>query len=202
MLAGALMADWVTTSTMLSHLRDFARAEAWEEFVARFRAPIIAFAMRLGLGRPDAEEAAQEALLDFAAAYRSGEYDRSKGRLSHWLFGIAYRRALRQRRAAMRREVALPQGSGGAADLRVLDEHAATAVWDREWERQLLAQCLERVRGEVEPQTYQAFELVSRLDCPPAEAARALGISVTAVYNAKHRVAKRIRQLRAECEEM
>ena len=42
--------------------------------------------------------------------------------------------------------------------------------------------------------------MVVRDDRSPDEAAAALGLSIKSVYNAKHRILKRIRQLRAEYE--
>ena len=71
--------DWVTTSTILENLRDFQNGSAWDRFVSRFHKPILSFIRELGFSETDAEDVAQEALLDFAAAYRDGRYDRSKG---------------------------------------------------------------------------------------------------------------------------
>jgi DNA-directed RNA polymerase specialized sigma24 family protein len=60
---------------------------------------------------------------------------------------------------------------------------------------------LERVRREVEPATMRAFELVMQ-DRTPAEAAQELGVAVKAVYNAKYTVLKRLRDLRADLENL
>lgn len=81
------------------------------------------------------------------------------------------------------------------------DEEASAQLWDRQWEQALLEQCLHRVRQEVEPSTMRAFELVALADRAPAEAARDLGLSVKAVYHAKYRVLKRVRELRAALED-
>ena len=55
---------------MLGRLRDFADEDAWRPFVQRFRAPLVAFGHKLGLPAADAEDVAQETLLDFARSYR------------------------------------------------------------------------------------------------------------------------------------
>src|SRR3954470_19563500 len=91
---------WITTATVLQKLRDFENHDAWESFAERFRTPVVSFAKGMGLRQADAEDAAQETLLAFAEAYRRGDYDPAKGRLSRFLFGIAYRQALKGRRVA------------------------------------------------------------------------------------------------------
>lgn len=193
--------DWHTTSTILSELRDYENAVAWRQLDARFRRPIVSFARRLGLPETDAEDVAQETLVEFAAAYRKGRFDREKGRLSRWLFGIAYRQALSGRRERQRRTakggVAVAQTTFWA---QVPDENAASHSWDQEWEHALLQQCLEQVAREVEVTTLQAFRLVVGQNETATTAAEMLGVPIKTVYNAKHRVLKRIRELRAALE--
>src|SRR5262245_42778033 len=96
--------EWVTTSTVLKRLADFGDRDAWRTFDERFRAPIASFARKQGLSASDAEDVAQETLLGFAQAYKQGEYDKTRGRLSQWLFGIARRRMAQARRKGERLE--------------------------------------------------------------------------------------------------
>jgi RNA polymerase sigma-70 factor (ECF subfamily) len=186
---------WLTTATVLQNLRDFDNREAWSSFADRFRQPIISFARSMSLTQADAEDAAQETLLAFAEAYRRGQYDPAKGRLSKFLFGIAYRQALRARRVGA--QVA-PVGTTVWA--QVPDEQSASGIWDAEWARGLLDECLAQVRTEFEPQTYRAFELTVRDGRDAADAANELGVPIKSVYNAKHRILKRIRELREQFE--
>jgi RNA polymerase sigma-70 factor (ECF subfamily) len=79
---------------------------------------------------------------------------------------------------------------------QVPDEQAASGVWDVEWERALLDQCLQQARMEFGTEKYRAFEMVVREGRPPAEVAQALGLAVGTVYNAKYHVVKRLRELR------
>lgn len=185
--------EWITTTTVLHDLRDFSNEAAWGRFVGHFRLPIASFGRSMGLSSLDAEDLAQQTLAEFADAFRRDRYDRDKGRLSSWLFGIAYRQALRLAREA-RREPAAPGPPP--------DEPAATAIWDDQWRIAILSQCLDRARAEFEPATFEAFELTVHRGLSPSAAARELGISVKAVYNAKHRVLKRVRELRESLESM
>jgi RNA polymerase sigma-70 factor (ECF subfamily) len=184
---------WLTTATVLQNLRDFDNREAWSSFADRFRQPVVSFARGMGLGQADAEDAAQETLIAFAEAYKSGQYDPAKGRLSKFLFGIAYRQALRARRVGA--QVA-PVGT--TVWSKIPEEAEASGVWDVEWARSLLDDCLRQVRAEFEPQTFRAFELSVRDGRDASEAAAELGVPVKSVYNAKHRILKRIRELREQ----
>lgn len=194
--------DWITTTTVLASLRDFNDESAWGRFVSRFRQPVLRFARSIGLTESDAEDVTQETLVAFAEGFRKGQYDRTKGRLSQWLFGIAYRKAMdEQRRAARRPGVQAPPASS-SADGRLVDEATLIATWDLEWEQSLMEQCLEQARNEVEPVTFRAFEMVVRECRDAGEVAAALGVNIKLVYNAKHRVLTRVRRLRAEFEQV
>jgi len=192
--------DWITTSTILQDLADFSNQSAWERFATRFRSPIVNFARRMGLSEADAEDTAQETLVAFAEAYRQGRYDRTKGRLSQWLFGIAFRQALSERRGAARRARLTAQANGSSFGADVVDD-AAAKLWDQEWEQALLQTCLLRARQEVEPTTFRAFELLMREGRTPADVAAELRVPVKSVYNAKYTVLKRMRELRAGIED-
>ena len=192
--------DWITTSTILEDLADYAKQDAWTRFGERFRDPIERFARQMGLSHADAEEAAQETLLAFAESYRGGRYDREKGRLSQWLFGIAFRQALATRRSVMRREKVTSQAQDSSFWRNVPDQNSAGRLWEQQWEEAVVELCLRRVRQEVEPATMRAFEAVVCQGQTAAVAARTLGVPVKAVYNAKYTVLKRMRQLRTDLE--
>lgn len=192
-----MSADWVTTTTILEDLRGFDNHVAWRRLVDRFHAPITRFARGQGLAAADAEDVTQEALAEFARAYRDGRYDRDKGRLSRWLFGIVFRKILQSREKHQRDRAA---GQPTPAWEALPDERRTWDSWDKEWEEAVWRICLDRVRMEFEPPTLAAFERVVRDERPIAATAEELGLTVKAVYNAKHRVLKRLRELKAEFE--
>jgi RNA polymerase sigma-70 factor (ECF subfamily) len=192
--------DWVTTSTIIDRLRTGNDQGAWSGFVERFRRPVIAFAHGLGLSETQAEDAAQETLMAFATQLRAGAYQRERGRLSSWLFGIAYRQAMAARRkGAVERARVMEAADGAGGDVA---EGAASMVWDREWERRVLEECLQQARSEVEPKTFAAFELAVQTGISAEAAAEQLGLTAKQVYNAKHRILKRLRELREQYEDL
>jgi RNA polymerase sigma-70 factor (ECF subfamily) len=195
--------DWVTTSTILHDLRDYANDDAWRRLVERFRDPIVRFVEKLGFPEAEAEDVTQDALLAFAEKLRAGLYDRERGRLRSWLFGIVYKQALKQRERDHRRERPLRDAAAAERAMAELaDEKTVADLWDTFWERFLARECFRQVRQEFGPDSVRAFELVVREDRSPQQAADEIGVPVKAVYNAKHRILKRMRELRAEIEEM
>jgi RNA polymerase sigma-70 factor (ECF subfamily) len=190
------MTEWLTSSTLLQGLRDFNDHSALNRFAGRFEGPIRSFANRLGVPPSDIEDVVQEVLIAFAQAYRDGKYDRSKGRLSSWLFGIAYRQIAsfrRKRLASQQRHDA--RGAHTTFWAGLPDENSARQTWCAAWETHVVEACLQQVRSEVAVNTYRAFEMTVREMRTPDEAAAALGMSRNAVYVAKHRVLNRLQEL-------
>jgi RNA polymerase sigma-70 factor (ECF subfamily) len=193
--------EWVTTSTILHGLRDFDNATAWEQFVERFRPTLNAFVGRVGVRPADVDDVVQESLVAFAESHRGGRYERNRGRLSRWLFGIAYRQAMRQLRRYGSGEVHPETQPGETSFLDKLpDERSATDLWERIWEEHLVLDCLRRIREESSPRSYRIFELAVLRELSASEVADQLGIEIKAVYNEKHRTLRRIREIRAELE--
>ena len=166
----------------------------------RFHTPLVNFARQLDLPADEAEDAAQDTLVACVSSMRNGYYDRSRGRLTTWLFGIALRVVLNARRrlAILTQRVQAGRGTSFWDSIPAVPEDSTQ--WLREWKRALLEGYLEHVCAQFEPRTFRAFELVVRAGWKPADVAAELGTTVKSVYNAKHRVLKCIRELRDEHE--
>lgn len=188
--------DWKTTSAILARLHDPGDQAIWQTFHERFRPPLLSFARKLGLGDEAAEDVAQEALLAFASAYRSGGYDPARGRLSSWLFGIAYRQAALALRKQIR-EHRRRDARGGHTSFwgAVPAEADASAVWDQEWQQATVQQCLRQLQAEMSDATYRAFYRIVYDNQPPEQVATELNMTRNAVYVAKHRALKRLGEL-------
>lgn len=179
--------EWVTTTILLEQLADFDDA-VWTRFAQRFRGPLVEFARRYGLSDDAGQDVAQEALLAFAVGYRGGRFERGRGKLRSWLFGIAHREVLRRLRSDATRRAR----GGDVLPERPTDDASAESAWQQAWDRHVLAECLEIVRRQVEPTTFAAFERVTLHGVPPQIAANDLGITRNAVFIAKHRVLSRL----------
>ena len=194
--------DWKTTSTVLDRLYADDGQSAWDLLVGHFRDTIVRFGERAGLTRADAQDAAQETLVAFVQAFRRGRYDRSKGRLKSWLFGIAQRQILsvRQREIADRAR-RQSSGSGPGLEEELVDEAGMVDVWEDVWRRTIYARSLEQVQGEVTPQTFEIFRALVFDERPTEEICERFAISRTKVYNVKHRVTKRLAELVRQYED-
>ncbi len=195
------MSDATITSTMLLEgLREADNATVWQQYVDRYRPLILEYARRAGVRTDDAEDIAQQALAAFADAYRAGRYDRDKGRLRDWLFGIVRNQLRHWYQRGRGREV---QITGESSDFfaKVEDKEHMQAGWNEQWRAAVLEQCLLRVRGEVQPSTWDAFDLFACRGWPAARVAEHLGISPDAVFGAKRRVLNRVRELQPLLEE-
>jgi len=184
-----------TRTTLLDGLKAPDNPSAWQEFIARYQPLVLAVGRRLGLQEADAEDAAQETLAAFVQAYRKDRYDRQKGRLRDWLCGIACHKVRDVMRRRSRQVRPVTDKTDGTRFLNQIEDTRAESLWDEEWDRAVLRQCLSEVRWQVQPQTYEAFELFVLRQWPPARVAEHLRVSEDVVYQSKSRVLKRVRQL-------
>lgn len=181
-----------TTTKLLDALKEPANEPVWAQMDARYRPVIAGLARRLGLNESDADETAQQSLVEFLCAYRDGRYDRSKGRLSSWILGIARHTALRVRK---RRDAARGGEEDAMSDLP--DEVALRPIWDEERDRAIIARALAQLRDQsaVDDRTLLAFELVALRGVPAAEVGQQCGMTVDQVYVAKSRLTKSLKEL-------
>jgi RNA polymerase sigma-70 factor (ECF subfamily) len=193
----------VTNTFLLEGLQNPDNQVVWQEFVDRYRPLLVKYARRLGLKEADAQDASQQTLIAFCTAYQQGKYDREKGRLRIWLFGIARNQVMNMHRRDKRKEVQVAEDSDQTNFFaRQGNENELEQIWEEEWRDAVLRQCLEEVRKEVDPKTIEAFELFAWKGTPAQEVAEKLGMTANAVFIAKHRVMKRIKELLPQMEEV
>lgn len=180
-----------TRPSLLLRLRDPADRASWGAFAGVYGPLVKGYCRHHGLQDADADDVSQEVLLRVARAIGSFEYDPARGRFRDWLGAVA-RNAVRR---AANRDRTAARGTG--ADDRPELDGAATAEPDPEWvaryQAGLLAAACDRARPHFEPHTWAAFERVWRDRVSAAEVAAELGLPIHAVYVAKSRVVKRLR---------
>ena len=190
----------VTSTTLLEGLKDPGNETVWLQFVERYRPLILRYGERLGLPAEDAEDATQASLLAFCQAYREAKYERSRGRLGDWLFGIVHNQMRNaQRKRGRNREVAVTETQAGAIESHSSEE--MERLWEEEWRDAVARECLAQVQREVQEATFRAFEAHVIEGRPVSEVAEELGLTPNAVYGAKRRVLRRIRELKPFMED-
>ncbi len=195
----------VTSTHLLEGLKDSHNQLVWHDFVARYSPLIQRFARRKFRLRPDeAEEAAQASLIAFAESYRKGNYNRDKGRLRSWLFGIATKQIKSLLRRQQRDRFVQPDDDSNRTRFinQIPDSDVdLQAAWEEEWQKAALKQCMQEIRAQFDDRTVKAFELFAKRGEPAREVADKLGMTENAVFLAKHRILKRIRALVAALED-
>lgn len=175
---------WSTSTGLLYRLSQGEDA-AWRLVTSTFREPIFRFCRHMGLPAADADDATQQTMLCFVERYRAGRYDRRRGRLSKWLFGIARNRVLAADRSRSRRSAQLQ-----------LYRIECESVWDREFEPTMARLCLDRMLREFGPRKYWIFHRYVMDKQPSDLVAAEFGISAEAVRMTKHRALARLKELR------
>jgi RNA polymerase sigma-70 factor (ECF subfamily) len=193
-----------TTTELLSALRQRGDGPVWTLFCERYRPLVSRFARKnFTLSDADAEDVAQDTLSAFHTAYRRGDYDRDRGRLRKWLFGIAanqVRTFLRKKYASKEVSSSSVSNLTGPAGA-ILDESVWERQWEEEWRQAIYQQCMVEVRRQFNAQTVEAFELFAKDGLSAQEVAEQLGMTTNAVYLAKQHILKRIRELLPYMEE-
>lgn len=127
------------------------------------------------------------------------KYDPSRCAFKTWLLALARSRIVDRIRRRGRQEagrVHWPEESGTTAKLENIPDPAGMdleAAWDEEWEKNLLAVAVERVKQRSNPVHYQLFDLYVFKDWPVREICAKLGVIATQVYLAKHRISAMIK---------
>lgn len=183
-----------TRSSLIAQVRSPEDREAWNQFVVVYRPVIYRMARRRGMQDADAQDLVQAVLMRVAGAIQSWEKSSSESKFRHWL-----RRVARNAMATAFARHPKDAGVGGSEMLELLAEQPATAA-DIEQEiakesmREKYLRAAAVVKSDVDSETWRAFELSVVHGQPCDEVADQLGKSVGAVYAARCRIMRRLRE--------
>ncbi|MEZ6137679.1 MAG: sigma-70 family RNA polymerase sigma factor [Pirellulaceae bacterium] len=190
----------LTRASLLIRIRSKEDQTAWKEFVHIYAPLIYGFARKQGLQDADAADVAQDVMTSINLAVSNFEYEPQKGRFRSYLYKATHNQICK-----IWKLNAGKIGTGNSAVHLMLSQAPASnedeELWNRQHKWRLFEWAAEKVRAEFETSTWQAFTLTSIDHLKPAEAAERLNISVGAVYIAKSRVIKRIRETVREIED-
>ncbi len=177
-----------TSASLIERLRQPAAHEAWTRFVKLYTPLLYTWAGRLGLAAEDAADLVQEVLTLLVQKLPGFAYD-PRQRFRGWLWTLT----LNQWRAGLRRKV-LPMDAGTDLLTEVAVPQGVDGVDEAEYRQYIVGRVLGLMQSEFEENTWRAFWETVAEDRSPAEVADQLGVSVAAVYAAKSRVLRRLRQ--------
>ncbi|MGH7140434.1 MAG: RNA polymerase sigma factor [Pirellulales bacterium] len=175
-----------TPASLLVRLRRPEDHEAWARFVQLYTPLLLHWASQWGLQSADAADLVQEVFVSLVRSLPTFEYD---GRRSFrgWLHTVVRHKWIELRRGRGR----LPADDDGLSSAAAADHLAA--LEQAEFNALLAHRALELIEGEFRPSTLAAFRAVVLDDRPAAEVAAELGLTVNAVYLARNRVLRRLR---------
>lgn len=178
-----------TSASLLERLRRPDAPDAWARFVQLYTPLLYHWASRLGLPRQDAADLVQEVLTRLVQQLPHFRYDRRQ-RFRGWLWTVTLNQWRAQRR---RRQPAL------AVEDVEDGTHAATpdgveAMTEAEYRHYLVGRALRLMQAEFQTPTWKAFWECVANERAAAEVAAELGMSAAAVYTAKSRVLRRLRE--------
>jgi RNA polymerase sigma-70 factor (ECF subfamily) len=192
--------DSGTRITLLSRLRhDPTNEAAWAEFVQHYGGKIYGWCRKWNLQEADAQDVTQTVLLKLSQRLREFTYDPSRS-FRAWLKTLTHHAWSDFLQGRQRPGL----GSGDSRVEGVL--HSVEARDDlvkhleEEFDRELLAEAMVRVRLRVAPQTWQAFTLTALDGLSGAEAASRIPMQVAQVFVAKRRVQKMLQEEVAKLE--
>jgi RNA polymerase sigma-70 factor (ECF subfamily) len=178
-----------TSASLLQRLRQPNQADAWDRFARLYTPLLLSWARlpRYGLQPADAEDLVQDILTDLVRKLPDFTYDPQR-RFRNWLRGVFHNKWVDYCRRAGR----LPPA--GADGLSGVVGPADTDPGEAEEQLFLLRRALELMQKDFEPTTWKACWEVVAEGRSVADVAAELGVTENAVYVAKSRVLRRLRE--------
>jgi RNA polymerase sigma factor (sigma-70 family) len=179
-----------TRASLIVRLKDRADQEAWGEFVEIYWPVVYRLACQKGLQHTDAEDLAQQVMSAIAGAIDRWEPDEARGRFRTWLNRIAQNAIIN---ALTRRS----PDRAIADDLLhkcVVLEGPESELLRLEFRREVFVWAARQIRAEFQFDTWDAFWQVAVEGHSVVSVAEGLGKKVGAIYAARGRVMRRLKE--------
>ena len=184
--------DTGTSASLLDRVRANEDA-AWRRFVRLYSPLVYAWAKRCGLKNQDAADVLQDVFHAVARGLGQFRHDVAAGSFRGWLWTITRNKVRDHFRARGTEPV------GGTDMQNRLQEvpEAEPESWSEGEDcgrAGLIRRATQLVRDDFEPHTWQAFWRLAVENHPARDIATDLGMTADAVYQAKARVLRRLRE--------
>jgi RNA polymerase sigma factor (sigma-70 family) len=186
-----------TRASLIDRLKDWQDESSWRDFFNIYWKLIYGVARKAGLTDAEAQDVVQETLVSVAKHMPAFKYDPSIGSFRAWLLNMTRWRIINQFR---KRQPLVERRPGSQSTSRTDMIEAAPdvsvdleAVWQAEWETNLMNAAMDNLRRRIEPQRLQIFDFYVNKEWPPEKVAERFQVSVDLVYQVKHRVTEAIR---------
>jgi RNA polymerase sigma factor (sigma-70 family) len=193
-----------TRNSLLGRLKDWDDEASWRDFFDTYWKLIYLSAVGSGLTDAEAQDVVQETVIEVCRRMPTFHYEPKKGAFKSWLLKLTFWRVTDQLRRRQRRSNQIP------LNVVVPDEELEQelppaaqemeSLWENEWQRNLMAAAVQRVKTKVNARQFQIFDLCVIQEWPIARVTKTLKINRGQVYLAKHRVSSQIKKELQELE--
>ena len=186
-----------TRQSLIVRLKDRADHEAWFEFTEIYRPVVYRLALHRGLQPADADDLVQSVFSAVARVIGQWQEDPQRARFRTWLNRVAENAVVNALTRGPR-----DRGVGGSEMIDLLQLHPAASGDSQsirvERRREIFRWAARQVRSEFQSETWDSFWMTAVEGVSVEEAARLLSRSIGAVYAARSRVMRRLREKVAE----
>jgi len=186
-----------TRASLLHRLKNWQDESSWQEFFNIYWKLVYGVARKAGMSYSEAQDVLQETLISVAKHMPTFEYDPSIGSFKTWLLNMTRWRIIAQFRN--RQPIADPGVVGSATrsdPLNALTDPNGLdldAMWEAEWQSNLLHAAMENLRRRIDSQRFQIFDFNVNKEWPSEKVAKRFGVPIEQVYQIKYRVTEALR---------
>lgn len=183
-----------TPYSLLERIAKKGTADDWSTLVSLYR-PLLSVWVRPHVGQQsDADDIVQETLAVVVKKLPEFRHNGQAGAFRAWLRAVLVMKVLQfQRTRRQAPAVANPSADRALSELEQPDS-PETRRWDLEHDHHVLSRLIRLIRPEFAPATWEIFRRYVLEGQAPKEVAVAVGVTVNAVFIARSRVLKRLRE--------
>lgn len=186
-----------TRTTLLARLKDWDDQRSWQEFFDIYWPLIYQFARKGGLTDAEAQDVVQETMMAVSKQMPRFAYNPALGSFKGWLLTQTRWRMVDQ----FRKRGPVHPRKAEATDRtdsveRIPDDRIPDPdeIWETEWQKNILAAALGRVKQQLDPRKFQIFDFYVTREWPPEKVAQTFNVAVNQVYLVKNRVTEMLRR--------
>jgi RNA polymerase sigma-70 factor (ECF subfamily) len=187
-----------TRATLIHRLQNWQDQASWQDFFDTYWKLIYGVARKGGLSESESQDVVQETMMAVAKHILNFKYDPSVCSFKTWLLNMTRWRMTDQfnRRVPVNNSFsrALEETPSTQTTSELIDpsSNKLEALWEAEWEKNLLDAALGNVKRRLEPEKYQIYDFYVNKGWAPEKVAQSFDVSLSQVYVCKHRVTELI----------
>jgi RNA polymerase sigma factor (sigma-70 family) len=189
-----------TRLSLIERLKDWNDQTSWQDFFNSYWKLIYGVARQAGLTDSEAQDVVQETVISVAKKMGEFKTDPEYGSFKSWLLLITRRRIIDQFRKRHRQNEGRVLRRDETAHTPTVDRIPdpaglpLDALWQEEWERNLMEVALEKVKQKVSSKQFLLFHQQVVKQWSPKKTADKYGVSLAQVYMAKYRISALVKK--------